>query len=176
MSVRTVANCDVVSFAANGKNAQGYGNLRTKSTPNGIARGGWVSGELPNKLAAIMRERADSIVQVIYSYNTPIAWLDAGAWVVPNVSYSVTSSKHQGYLHRLPSRHHSIPWDCSLEEYLRVLNGLMQFVGRGKDMRTAPGSRLTNPETCKLFLDLDAQYNEDPRSPLHHDNRCTAHM
>lgn len=34
---------------------------------------------------------------VIYSYGTPIAWRDRrGEWTVPDVRYSVTTSKHQG--------------------------------------------------------------------------------
>lgn len=27
--------------------------------------------------------------------------------------------------------------------------------------------------TCEGFRRLDAEYGTDPRSPLHHDNRCT---
>lgn len=129
----TVANYDVPTYAARGRNAQGYGNLKTCRQDDGYTHG---TGILPRKLAAIFYARRDSITQVIYSYGTPIAWLDAGAWIVPDVTYSVTTSKHQSYLYRLPSRLHSIPWDCSLDEYMRVLNGLMLFVGRGKDMRT----------------------------------------
>lgn len=35
---------------------------------------------------------------VVYSYGTPIAYRteDTGEWVVPDVKYSVTTSKHQG--------------------------------------------------------------------------------
>lgn len=35
---------------------------------------------------------------VVFSYDTPIAWHDAerDAWVIPDVRYSVTTSKHQG--------------------------------------------------------------------------------
>lgn len=33
---------------------------------------------------------------VIYSYGTPIAWISAhGKWFVPEIRYSVTTSKHQ---------------------------------------------------------------------------------
>ena len=115
---------------------QGYGSMWSKSTPEGIRRGGWSSGELPRKLAQIMRERDDSIVQVVYSYDTPIAWLDAGQWIVPDVSYSPTTGKHQSYLSVLD--YELVPWDCSMEEYLRVLNAQMRFVRDGSRLKTVP--------------------------------------
>lgn len=114
---RLIPNC-----AARGIDAEGYGALSTRSTPEGIRRGGYSVGHLPRHLAAIMRERADSIVQVIYSYNTPIAWLDAGAWIIPDVRYSVTTGKHRGYLWSLSARV-SVPYDVSLQGYMRLLNG-----------------------------------------------------
>ena len=115
---------------------QGYGSMWSKSTPEGIRRGGWSSGELPRKLAQIMYDRDDSIVQVIYSYDTPIAWLDAGEWIVPDVSYSPTSGKHRGYLSVLD--YELVPWDCSMEEYLRVLNAQMRFVRDGGRLISKP--------------------------------------
>ena len=115
---------------------EGYGSMWSKSTPEGIRRGGWSSGELPRKLAQIMRERDGSIVQVIYSYSTPIAWLDAGQWIVPDVSYSATTGKHQSYLSVLD--YELVPWDCSMEEYLRVLNAQMRFVRDGSRLKTVP--------------------------------------
>jgi hypothetical protein len=44
------------------------------------------------------RLRATSVDYVVYSYATPIAWHDAytGEWIVPDVKYSTTTSKHQG--------------------------------------------------------------------------------
>lgn len=86
-----------------------------------------------------MHKREDSIVQVIYSYNTPIAWLDAGQWIRPLVSYSVTTSKHQSYL--WPLNAEVIPWDCALDEYMRVLNAQMRFVVEGGRLITKPGHR-----------------------------------
>lgn len=59
---------------------------------------------------------------MIYSYGTPIAWLDAGAWIIPDVSYSVTTAKHQGHLWSLSARV-SVPADVSLTGYMRLLNG-----------------------------------------------------
>ena len=120
--VKKVSNRSVPDYAQFGQDVDGYGAMWTRSTPMGIRRGGYRVGHLPHRLAQILSERADSIVQVIYSYGTPIAWLDAGAWVVPDVRYSVTTGKHQGYLWSLSART-SIPADVSLTGYLRILNG-----------------------------------------------------
>lgn len=115
-------NRSIPAAAMRGIDAQGYGSLSTVSTPHGIGRDGYQTGRLPRRLANIMRERADSIVQVIYSYGTPIAWLDAGAWIIPDVSYSVTTARHQGQLWPLSGRV-SVPRDVSLQGYMRILNG-----------------------------------------------------
>ena len=116
------SNRSIPTCAARGIDANGYGALWTRSTPHGIRRGGYSVGHLPRRLADIMRERADSIVQVIYSYGTPIAWLDAGAWIIPDVRYSVTTARHQGQLWPLSGRV-SVPRDVSLTGYMRILNG-----------------------------------------------------
>ena len=115
---------------------EGYGSMWSRSTPEGLHRGGYELGYLPDRLRKIVMERGDSIVQVIYSYDTPIAWLDAGQWIVPDVSYSPTSGKHQGHLHVLD--YELVPWDCSMEEYLRVLNAQMRFVRDGGRLITKP--------------------------------------
>ena len=115
-------NRSIPTCAARGIDADGYGALATRSTPHGIRRGGYQTGRLPRRLASIMWERADSIVQVIYSYGTPIAWLDAGAWIIPDVSYSVTTARHQGQLWPLSGRV-SVPRDVSFQGYMRLLNG-----------------------------------------------------
>lgn len=122
------ANRSIPARAARGIDAQGYGSLSTRSTPEGIRRGGYSVGHLPHRLATIMRERADSIVQVIYSYGTPIAWLDAGAWIIPDVRYSATTGKHQGYLWSLSGRV-SVPRDVSPQGYMRLLNGQDLYSG-----------------------------------------------
>ena len=115
---------------------QGYGSMWSKSTPEGIRRGGYSLGYFPKRLREIFKERGDSIVQVIYSYDTPIAWLDAGQWIVPDVSYSPTTGRHQSYLSVLD--YELVPWDCSMEEYLRVLNAQMRFVRDGGRLITKP--------------------------------------
>lgn len=89
-------------------------------------------------------ERANSIVQVIYSYNTPIAWLDAGQWIVPNVSYRPTSGKHQSYLSVL--EYELVPWDRSKEEYLRVLNAQMRYIRSWSVLKTVPWNYRENSD------------------------------
>lgn len=44
-------------------------------------------------------------------------------------------------------------------------------------MSKAPDIRWPTTEEgwCQHFIKLDAKFNTDPRSPLHHDNRCTIH-
>ncbi len=115
-------NRSIPAAAMRGIDAQGYGSLSTVSTPHGIVRDGYTTGSLPRPLREILRARADSIVQVIYSYSTPIAWLDAGAWIIPDVRYSVTTARHQSQLWPLSGRV-SVPRDVSLTGYLRILNG-----------------------------------------------------
>lgn len=133
-----VAQRDIVSIVKNrALDVEGYGSMWSKSTPEGLRRGGYNLGHLPHNLRKIVMERADSITQVIYSYNTPIAWLDAGQWIRPLVSYSVTTGKHQGYLWAL--NYELIPWDCPLDEYMRVLNAQMRFVVDGDKLVTKPG-------------------------------------
>ena len=99
-------------------------------------------GHLPRALQAVLNDRfnAGKIRQVIYSYSTPIAWLDGDVWVVPKVSYSMTTScRHMPHLRHLPNRR-SVKRDTPLDEYLRVLDGLMIYTAKG----TAPGENVTS--------------------------------
>ena len=124
--IKTTDNRSVIDYAMAGRDANGYGAVWTRNLPTGARRGGYQLGYLPTRLKRIFEARSDSIVQVIYSYGTPIAWLDAGAWVVPSVSYSVTTGRHQGSLWKLPARV-SVMRDATLEDYLRILNGQMVY-------------------------------------------------
>ena len=54
--------------------------------------------ELPAEYRAQFRK--DAPLYVIFSYDTPIAWYGELGWVVPNVKYSVTTSRHQGIVRR----------------------------------------------------------------------------
>lgn len=61
-------------------------------TLTGSPGSAWMTGRLP----AEYRDAAQHAVYVIHSYATPIAWQTAdGEWIVPDVSYSSTTSRHQ---------------------------------------------------------------------------------
>ena len=79
------------------------------------------------------RVRAALIDHVIYSYSTPIAWLDREhGWIIPAVTYSATTStKHQSQLYRLGGRRIEAPWDATPEDMRRVLSGELVFVYKG---------------------------------------------
>lgn len=49
-------------------------------------------GRLPER----WRQSLEQAVYVVYSYGTPIAWVDtSGRWTQPDVHYSVTTTRHQ---------------------------------------------------------------------------------
>lgn len=53
------------------------------------------SGWAPTELTSVLRFEAGP-VYVVYSYGTPIAWVTTdGMAAVPDLKYSVTTSKHQ---------------------------------------------------------------------------------
>lgn len=119
-------NSDIVPAALRGEDAATYnGNFSTDHYRPGFTRyGAPYVGYLPPRLATILNQRfsAGAISQVIYSYSTPIAWKDGDVWIIPEVTYSATtSSKHQSELYRLHGRY--IPGDAGMDEYLRVLEG-----------------------------------------------------
>lgn len=106
-------------------------------TPNGY----W-TGYLPDRLVRVLSNLRDrqKYIPMVYSYGTPIAWYDAehGAWVKPDVSYSVTTGKHQSYLWSLsPVR---IPADCGIGEYDRYVT--RQMIYRGNTTIPGPAFRL----------------------------------
>ena len=69
------------------------GNLWAESTDY------WPIGELPDRWIA--RIVNDSPSYIVFSYRTPIAWWsELNGWVVPDVRYSVTTSRHQGFVRR----------------------------------------------------------------------------
>lgn len=123
-------NHDIAVLALNGRTGHTTtGNMSTRNTPAGIFRGGYSEGILPYRLVSILRDRAEHITQIVYSYSTPIAWLDSGVWIRPDVTYSTTTSaKHQSQLYRLSTR--SIPWDAGMDEYLAVLEGRTVYTRR----------------------------------------------
>ncbi|MEU6351116.1 hypothetical protein ABZ896_17550 [Streptomyces sp. NPDC047072] len=89
-----------------------YGALRATSERN------YCVGRLPDQWADRYRADADAghIVYQVYSYSTPIAWvLDDGAVVVPQVRYSLTTTRHQGLLYALDKTPDNFPPDVPRE-------------------------------------------------------------
>lgn len=114
-------------------------------------------GQLPPVWARVLNEafKAGTVMQVIYSYSTPIAWKIVGrGWIIPAVTYSqTTSSKHQSQLYRLRGERIYLPWDATVEDVQRVLDGLMVFVTntRGRAIGTKPGPRYATDEMLALY-------------------------
>lgn len=52
------------------------------------------TGRLPESLWPSVR----NATYVVYSYDTPIGWFLDDEWVIPDVKYSVTTSRHQSAL------------------------------------------------------------------------------
>ncbi len=66
-----------------------------RGVPGPGPRGIYSTGHLPSEYRAAVT--AETVDYVVYSYSTPIAWHDSvSGWSVPDVSYSVTTSRHQG--------------------------------------------------------------------------------
>lgn len=131
-------NETIVTMALRGKNAHnGRGSMSTDHYRADFTRyGAPYVGHLPPRLVEILHARftAGAITQVIYSYSTPIAWLDGDVWVVPEVTYSATtSSKHQSQLYRLHPLY--IPRDAGMEEYMRVISGYARYDFHGANKR-----------------------------------------
>ena len=68
---------------------------------HGSLKGGPAMGALTNwDMGRLPREHYTSAMlaaYIVWSYGTPIAWLDAdGKWQIPEARYSVTTSRHQG--------------------------------------------------------------------------------
>jgi hypothetical protein len=97
-----------------------YATVKGKSTTNSGA-GEYIANRQPfkaNSMAGIYFHEGDYLPTgrldswlvsnliankpdfIVYSYGTPIAWHHAGGWEMPNVRYSVTTSKHQGIVRR----------------------------------------------------------------------------
>lgn len=95
----------VATLIAERQTFETYGALKAEWN------GGYPSGRLPSP----WREQFDAdtrhpdgrvgvLAYVVYSYATPIAWwTESNGWVVPDVKYSPTTSKHQGKLYLVRS-------------------------------------------------------------------------
>lgn len=54
------------------------------------------TGQLPKNL--IDKMKAANPAYAVYSYKTPIAWTTTTGWYIPDITYSVTTSHHQGVI------------------------------------------------------------------------------
>lgn len=125
-------NAQIVSLALHGIEGETTtGNMSTENR-EGIGYAG-SRGQMPKAWARLYSDRAHerAVLRVIYSYSTPIAWLDRDyGWIIPRVTYSVTTSaKHQSQLYRIrDARNLAMPWDATPEDAQRVMDGRMLFV------------------------------------------------
>ena len=128
-------NAQIVPLAIAGLEGETTtGNMSTENRHNLGYAGS--RGSMPKAWARLYSDRAAerAVLRVIYSYNTPIAWLDRDyGWVIPDVSYSVTTSaKHQTHLWKLRGTTLAMPWDATPEDARRVLSGELVFTRAGK--------------------------------------------
>jgi hypothetical protein len=68
----------------------------------------WSTGRMPSPWEEQYKASYDlgSITYTVVSYNTPIAWvLDTGVVVIPDVKYSISTTRHQSYLYGLRANH-----------------------------------------------------------------------
>lgn len=76
-------------------------SFRTNGALKGVAKPEWIDFgmmSLEDFYTLHDDKRAYGIDYVIYSYNTPIAWLsnkDGGTWTMPEAGYSVTTKRHK---------------------------------------------------------------------------------
>lgn len=66
-------------------------------TPVMVPRGWGEFGQLPEDWKRTLTARFDVIAYFVYSYRTPIAWFDkdANSWIMPEHTYSTTTTRHQ---------------------------------------------------------------------------------
>lgn len=82
----------IAKAIANGEAFTTHGALKGGPTDPAMPLTSWDMGRLPREWYV----GAMFATYVVWSYGTPIAWIDAdGAWQCPGVKYSVTTSKHQ---------------------------------------------------------------------------------
>lgn len=82
------------------QDAPKYGSTKTGALH--VTPGFDFRGSLPECVALPTDRRAVEVV--VYSYDTPIGWRVNGIWYVPNVQYSITTTKHQEHLQRVAGR------------------------------------------------------------------------
>lgn len=95
MALQSAGRKAIEQFMTNGKPFN-HGNLKGRTVVQGV-------GRLPKRWHFQLlgfdgnRDGSEVGVQILYSYDTPIAWKFAnrGDWVIPNVRYSDSTTNHQ---------------------------------------------------------------------------------
>lgn len=81
---------------------------RTGFKANGTFSGshfGLGIGRLPaDRVSGFLKAMDADDFYVVYSYGTPIAWHAHGTWTVPDVRYSVTTTRHQNTVRKAVAR------------------------------------------------------------------------
>lgn len=118
-------NADIIPAANRGiSRMSANGSFRTVEGN----QSGLFTGYLPHSLAAAFKSATGRITQTIYSYATPIAWKIDNVWIIPDVSYSMTtSSKHASQLWNLYGRREYVPFDATADDIDRIVAGLMRY-------------------------------------------------
>lgn len=89
---------DLAHWITNGERFTNSGNTFWGRTSDVITPDSWGAfGQLPEDWKRTLRARWEHVTYVVFSYQTPIAWFDndANAWIVPEHTYSVTTTRHQ---------------------------------------------------------------------------------
>lgn len=99
------------------------------------------TGHLPGRLAGT--ETVGDADYIVFSYSTPIAWHLEDGWVVPPVSYSITTAKHQGIARSATGGQHSKhhlpqPWDLGLTARA---GEILESIRYGNPVTRKPGAR-----------------------------------
>lgn len=91
---RYVSRRDAGEYIANAWEFRGSSMLGKRVTRETVT-----FGYLPREYSDELAERVQlgAVGYVVYSYGTPIAWRDDARehWVIPDVKYSSTTSRHQ---------------------------------------------------------------------------------
>lgn len=118
-------NADIIPAANRGiSRMSATGNFRTVEGN----QSGLFTGYLPHSLADAFRAATGRITQTIYSYATPIAWQIDNVWIIPDVTYSATtSSKHASHLWNLDGRREYVPYDATADDIDRIVAGIMRY-------------------------------------------------
>jgi len=100
-AIRGAGRSVLVEALKNHENVHTSGALRGVKTPDGYSHTGW-SSQLAGPDADALKAAEGRIAYVVTSYATPIAWVmrDGTVYRVSQ-RFSVTTSKHQGFLYHL---------------------------------------------------------------------------